>query len=96
MTIYLDNDYKCHVSDDGSMSAYETDAFEGKCKTFIEGYRIVPESETWTREDGVVFRGLMISPWRDYSILAAAQQGYEESIAEAESAYEEGVNAAYE
>ena len=26
----------------------------------------------------------------------AAQQGYEESIAEAESAYEEGVNAAYE
>lgn len=96
MTIYLDSDYKCHVSNDGSMTAYETDCFNGKCQSFIKGYRIVPEEEEWTREDGVVFRGLMIAPWRDYAVLAAAQQGYDESIAEAESAYKEGVNAAYE
>lgn len=24
MTIYLDNDYKCHVMDDGTMTAVET------------------------------------------------------------------------
>lgn len=86
MTIYLDTDYKCHVSDDGSMRAYETDFFEGKCKSFIEGYRIVPEGEEWTREDGVVFFGLMIAPWKDYALLLAAQQGYEESLAELEDA----------
>lgn len=92
MTIYLNYDFKCHVSDDGSMRAYETDFFEGKCKSFIEGYRIVPEGEEWTRSDGVVFRGLMIAPWRDYAILAAAQQGYEDSLKEANTAYQEGVN----
>jgi hypothetical protein len=81
MTVYLDNDYKCHVSGEG-MRAYEADFFDGKCNTFIEGYRIVPEDEQWMREDGVVFRGLMIAPWKDYAILAAAQQGYEESLAE--------------
>ena len=92
MTIYLNSDFKCHVSDDGSMRAYETDFFEGKCNSFIEGYRIVPEGEEWTRSDGVVFRGLMIAPWRDYAILAAAQQGYEDSLQEANTAYQEGVN----
>ena len=96
MTIYLDSDYKCHVTDNGSMRAYETDVFEGKCTTYIEGYRLVPEDAEWTRSDGVVFRGLMIAPWKDYSILAGAQAGYEESIAEATAAYEEGVNTAYE
>ena len=96
MIIYLDNDYRCHVYDDGSMTPYDTDVFEGKCRSFIEGFRIVPEGEEWTRSDGVVFHGLMIAPWRDYAMLNAAQQGYEESTAEAERAYEEGVNAAYE
>lgn len=96
MTIYLDSDYKCYVKDDGTMTAYETDIFDGKCQTYIEGYRLVPEGETWTREDGAEFAGLMVAPWKDYAILAGAQTGYEESIAEATAAYEEGVNTAYE
>lgn len=41
-TIYLDSDYKCHLTDDGTMTAIETDAFDGKCDTYIEGYRFVP------------------------------------------------------
>lgn len=96
MTIYLDYDFRCYVEDDGTMTPYETDVFDGKCKTFIEGYRLVPEGETWTREDGAEFAGLMVAPWMDYRILAGAQAGYEESIAEATAAYKEGVNAAYE
>lgn len=96
MTIYLDSEYKCHLETDGTMQPYETDVFDDKCKAYIEGYRLVPEGETWTREDGATFTGLMVVPWMDYSVLAAAQAGYEESLAAAMAAYEEGVNAAYE
>ena len=77
MIIYLDYDYKCHVADNGNMVAYETDAFEGKSDSFIEGYRLVPDGEVWVREDGEVFTGLMISPWKDYTELERAQLQYE-------------------
>ena len=78
MTIYIDNDFKCHVSDpDGTYTAVETTAFDGKCDSYIEGYRFVPAGATWTRPDGVVFQGEMISPWKDWRELDAAQRDYE-------------------
>lgn len=77
MLIYIDADYKCHLTDDGTMRAVETDSFDGYCDTFIEGSRFVPAGETWTREDGHVFTGEMRSPWVDSSILEAAQREYE-------------------
>lgn len=75
--IYLDSEFKCHISDDGTMLAIETDFFDGKCDTFIEGYRFVPSGETWVREDGITFTGEMIAPWKNYSELDAAQREYE-------------------
>lgn len=66
MKIYIDNDFKCHLSNDGNMIEIKTDFFDGKCGTFIEGYRFVPASESWMREDGTIFTGEMISPWKDY------------------------------
>lgn len=78
MTIYIDSDYKCHVFPGDGLTAVETDAFEGKCNRYIEGYRFVPAGETWTREDGEVFEGEMITPWRPYEILAELQALYEE------------------
>ena len=81
MTIYIDSDYKCHVSPADGLTAVETDAFEGKCKQYIEGYRFVPADETWTREDGEVFHGEMIAPWKSYEILAELQALYEEEQA---------------
>lgn len=77
MKIYIDSNYKCHVTDDGTMTAVDTDAFDGKCTEYIEGYRIVPAGETWTREDGVLFTGEMIAPWRPWAELDAAQREYE-------------------
>lgn len=77
MTIYIDSDYKCHVSDDGTMTHVETDFFDGKCDAFIEGYRYVPSGCTWTRSDGEVFRGEMIAPWQDIRELRLAQLEYE-------------------
>lgn len=86
-TIYIDSDFKCHVTNDGKMSAVETEAFVGKCDTFIEGYRFVPVGETWTRSDGVVFEGEMIAPWKDYAELDNAQREYErQQMADMENA----------
>lgn len=90
MTIYIDNDYKCHVTDGGTMTAVETNAFDGMCTEYIEGYRFVPAGQTWTREDGVEFTGEMISPWRPWAELDAAQREYErQQLAQYESALTE-------
>ena len=66
MTIYLDTDYLCHTTDDGTRRPIETDAFEGKCNYYIEGYRFIPAGESWTRYDGAVFNGEMIAPAKNY------------------------------
>lgn len=84
MIIYLDADYKCHTSNDGTMREIEISFFDGKCKTFIEGYRYVPAGETWTRSDGTEFPGEMISPWREYALLSEFQAQYEELLAQQE------------
>ena len=80
MTIYIDIDFKCHVTDGGGMTPIETDA------RYIEGFRFVPAGETWTRKDGVAFQGQMISPHTDYAILAAYQEQYKESATELQDA----------
>ena len=86
-TIYIDSEFKCHTVNDGTMVEIQTDLFDGKCSTFIEGYRFVPSGESWTRSDGVVFHGEMIAPWKDYSELDAIQREYErERLADAENA----------
>lgn len=91
-TIYIDNDYKCHVTNDGTMRAFDVPFFDGKSQTFIEGYRYVPPGESWTRSDGHVFHGEMISPWRNAALLDEFQRQYEAQLAAAAVAYEEGVN----
>ena len=84
MKIYIDSDFKCHITDDGTMTAIETDFFDGKCDAFVEGYRFIPKGESWQREDRTVFIGEMVSPWKPYAELAAAQAEYERNRAEIE------------
>ena len=96
MTIYIDDDYKCHVSAAEGRRAIETNAFNGKCDEWIESYRFVPAGEIWTREDGEVFRGEMMSPWKDLGEAYAEQMAYitsqntqyEAALTEIESALE--------
>ena len=92
--VYIDSEFKCHVTDDGTMTAVEPEAFEGKfdgkCDAFVEGYRFVPTGQSWTRSDGEVFQGKMITPWKDSAKLEAAQREYErEQLAQYESALAE-------
>ncbi len=98
-TVYIDSDYKCHVTDDGTRKAVETDYFDGKCDAVVEGYCLEP-SET----------GQKIYPWKPSDELDAEQRAYEKQllaeyeaalknsvpIAELEAAYREGVNSAYD
>lgn len=89
MKIYIDDEFKCHAASDNAMTQINTEFFDGKCDAFIEGYRFVPAGESWTREDGVVFRGEMIAPWKPYSELDAAQREYErEQLADMRAALE--------
>jgi hypothetical protein len=105
LKIYIDDDFKCHnTNPDGIFREVEDEFFDGKCPVFIEGYRLKPEGETWVREDGEVFTGgKMITPWKDFDELDAAQRQYERqllaelqtnsiAISELETAYQEGVN----
>ena len=87
MKFFIDRDFKCHISDDGTMTAIETDFFDGKCAEFVEGYRFVPSGESWAREDGEIFEGEMIAPWQDYDELDNSQREYErDKLADAENA----------
>lgn len=79
-TIYIDYDFRCHVTDDGTMTAVETDFFDGKCSEYIEGYRFIPSGAVWVRSDGVSFEGEMISPWKPFEELERAQRAYERQL----------------
>ena len=81
MKIYIDSEFKCHaINPDNTFQEVETSFFDNKCTTFIEGYRFIPEGEVWIREDGVVFTGKMISPWKSYTELDAMQRSYEQEL----------------
>lgn len=87
MKIYIDTEFKCHVSLVDDSTSIETDFFDGKCPAYIEGYRFVPDGSTWTRSDGTIFHGEMITPWKSWAELDAAQKEYEreQRIAELET-----------
>lgn len=77
MKIYIDESFKCHIESGDGLREVETSHFDGKCDTYIEGYRFVPSGETWVREDGVAFSGEMITPWKNFVELDETQREYE-------------------
>ena len=83
MTIYIDSDFKCHTVAGDGLTAVETTAFDGKCAAYIEGYRFVPDGSTWVREDGTIFSGEMVTPWKPWEELDAVQREYEREQAAA-------------
>ena len=98
MKIYIDSEFKCHTTNpDGAFREFDVPYFDGKCKTFIEGYRYCPEGESYPRDDGEVFYGECVAPWKPYEELDAAQREYEQvKLAQYEQelpqAYLDGVN----
>lgn len=68
-TVYVDLEHKCHVTDDGTMLAVETDFFDGYCDAVIEGY-CYDTSKGYTH----------IYPWKPYPELDTAQRDYEKRL----------------
>lgn len=61
ITVYIDDDFRCHAEPAEGLRAVETDMFDGR-EHLIGYYRLIPDSESWTRADGVVFGSGMIAP----------------------------------
>lgn len=86
MVYYLDGDFRLHTvqNADETLTPW-TDAggwFDGKCRAYVEGFRVIPAGQTWTRGDGVQFTGPTIAPVQDGVTLAAIQSAYEQGLAE--------------
>lgn len=79
-TIYIDADFKCHLEGGEGLTAVKTDAFDRMCDTMIACFRFVPFGKSWTREDGRVFEGQMIAPWKDPREAEKAQRDYERQL----------------
>lgn len=79
MIIYIDNENKCHVANDGTMTeTLAPSVFVGKCPAFIEGYVFIPRA---TEEiNGEIYGNGLLYPWKDYSELDAAQRQYEREL----------------
>ena len=77
-TVYLDLEFRCHVTNAPGRTAYETEDFEGCCDAFIEGFRLIPEGESWTKPDGMVLQGEMTIPAVPFDALLQRQAQYEE------------------
>lgn len=79
MLIYLNANFECSVTEKhDTVQSVETNAFDGKCNTYIEGYRFVPAGQEWTRSDGVIFKGEMVAPFKDSQMLEMIQSLYDE------------------
>ena len=67
--IYIDSNNHCHVVNDGTMIAVETEVFDGKCDAYIEGhcYEIMENA-------------IAVYMWKPYSELNAAQREYERRL----------------
>lgn len=105
MEVYLGTDFKVYGTLADDRTAFEDSFFDNKCTNLVESYRYIPVGETWIREDGEKFTG-MIAPWRDIRQYDGEQSQYlfnqliatQEALAEAPTvdeittAIQEGVN----
>lgn len=77
MIVYIDNNYNCYASNDGTRRGFETTFFEGKCPKYIEGFKYVPKGERYVDEKGIIYRGEMCIINADHNELEKAQFEYD-------------------
>lgn len=69
-TYYLDSEFRIHLEQGENRLPWKDEHgfFSGKGKTFVEGFRVIPEGATWKG-----CNGLMITAAVDFSTLDKAQ-----------------------
>ena len=79
-TIYLDNDFMCHLTNDGTMTEVQTEVFDHLCNNAIELMRFIPDGKTWTRPDGRVIHGEFIQVTDSAKIDVYQRQWMEDQV----------------
>ena len=75
-TIYLDENYMCHLENAEGRTAVETDVFDGSVDGAIPYYRYIPQGQTWTDTRGREYHGLFIQATDSDAIDRITQQAY--------------------
>lgn len=75
-TIYLDEDFMCHLSNDGAMVEIQTDVFDSTVDDAIPYYRFIPQGEEWTDSKGRVLHGIFIQATNSAEIERIIQRAY--------------------
>lgn len=57
---YIDSNFKCHAEPGEGRREMQSIFFTGR-ESILSAYRFVPQDESWTRSDGTVFLGRMIT-----------------------------------
>lgn len=72
-TIYIDEEYMCHVENDGTMTAYELPYFDNMCDQVIESHMYIPQGETYEYK-GQILIGEHIQAVFPSSVINTVQQ----------------------
>ena len=103
MTVYIDKDYKCHANQAEGLTPVDDAFFDGKCDTFIEGYCYKAEGNAvsiypWKPSDELdsaqrVYEKQLLA---EYEAKLTEMKANSIAVSELETAYQEGVNSAYD
>ena len=81
MRVYVDPAHCCHLEAAADRKPLDTEFFkDNSCREFVEGFSCLLPGESLEREDGRIFRGLMLWPHSDYTMLIALQAMYERLV----------------
>ena len=92
MKIYIDSDFKCHTKPADGLREFETKFFSNVPDAYVEGYRYVPDGETWVLktptynmehevvgESETEFIGEMMAPWKPWEELDKILREFEQT-----------------
>lgn len=77
MIVYIDDNFICHLENDGTRTQYDVPFFDDKAPLFIENHRYIPSGQVYIRDDLVAFQGESIFPLINSNQLEIIQLEYE-------------------
>lgn len=75
-TIYIDDDYMCHLEDAQGRTEIQTDVFDGTVDEAIQFYRYIPQGKEWADSKGRILHGLFVQATDSAEIARVTQQAY--------------------
>ena len=79
-TIFLDSEYMCHLTNDGTRMEVQTEVLDHLCDNAIELMRYIPEGKTWVHPKGFTVYGEFVQATDSAKIDAYQRQAYIEDM----------------